>query len=202
VPAQHLGLIGQRQADPGQALQDRGVVPAGQVGTADRPGEQQVAAEQRARLVGGRQPEGHRAGGVPGRVVHGDLDPGQVEHGPVGQFPDVVGLAEGDPAEQPLARLQREPAARVGQQRPVVRVNVGRDVPGPAHRGHGPDVIDVAVREQDRGRLQPEPLDRLLDALLRVLAGIDDQALLPRRGRHQVTVRGERAGRKPGDKHG
>jgi hypothetical protein len=63
-------------------------------------------------------------------------------------------------------------------------------------------VINVAMREQNRRGLQPVPLDDLLDTRLGVLARIDNQALLSRPGRHEVAVRGERAGREPGDKHG
>jgi hypothetical protein len=128
---------------------------------------------------------------MPGRVIHDDLDSGQLERGAVGQLPDIVRFGEGDPAEQPLSRGQRQPAARVGQQRPVVRVDEGRDVPGPAHRGHGPDGIHVAVGEQDRGRLEPVSLDGLLDTLFSVLPRVDDQALLPRPSRDQIAVRGE-----------
>ncbi len=62
---------------------------------------------------------------------------------------------------------------------PVVAVDVCRSVTR-AHRGDGVDVVEVAVREQHRGR--PKPVlgehapQRLLDADPRV----DDEALLPR----------------------
>ena len=178
------------------------MIAAGEVGPADRPGEQEITAEHGPGVFGGRQPERHRARGVPGRVVHDHLDPGQIEHRAVGQFPYVVGLGEGDPAEQLLSGPQREASAGVGEQRPVGRVDEGRYVPGAAYRGHGPDVIHVAVREQHGGGLQPVPLDNLVDALFSVLARVDNQALLPRAGRDQVAVGGERAGREPGDQHG
>src|SRR5262249_27007476 len=97
---------------------------------------------------------------------------------------------------------QAQPPGGVGKQRPVGWVDVGRDVPGSAHRRHRPDVVDVAMGEQDRDRLEPVLGEDLRDARLGVLAWVDDHALLPPAGRHHIAVGGERAGREPGDEHG
>jgi hypothetical protein len=90
VAGQHPRLVRQRQADPGQAVHHGGGVAARQVGPPDRSGEQQVAGEHDGRVG----VEDDRPRGVPGRVVDRDLQAGQVQHGPVGQFPDVVRLGE------------------------------------------------------------------------------------------------------------
>ncbi|GAA1955855.1 hypothetical protein GCM10009838_09500 [Catenulispora subtropica] len=57
------------------------------------------------------------------------------------------------------------------------------------------------MREQDGDRLQPVLPDHLLDAGGGVLAGIDDHALLPGAGRHEIAVRTQASGWESGDKH-
>ena len=154
------------------------------------------------RLAGPGQPERDRSRRVPGRVIHHYLDAGQLQGRAVGQLGHLVRLGEGQAAQQGGARLRPEPARRVAEQPAVRRVDVGGDVLRAADRDHRPDVVNVAVGEQDGGRLQPVPLEDLLDARLGVLAGIHDQALLARPGGQHVAVRGERAGRESGDQHG
>src|SRR5215831_6339550 len=94
VTREHDGLVRQRQADPGKAIENRPVIAAGQVGAADRAREQQVASEDRL-----RQPERDRAWGVPWRMIDHQADPGQLQRDPVGELAHVIGLGEGEPAE-------------------------------------------------------------------------------------------------------
>jgi hypothetical protein len=60
-------------------------------------------------------------------------------------------------------------------------------------------VIQVTVREHDRDRLQAVAGENLLDAALRVLAWVDDDAFLARGRRDNVAIGGERPGGKPSD---
>jgi hypothetical protein len=62
-------------------------------------------------------------------------------------------------------------------------------------------VIDVAVGEQDRGRLEAMACDDLLDAGNGVLAGVDDHAFLAGRWRDDIAVSGERTCWEPCDEH-
>ena len=78
---------------------------AGQVDAADRAGEQHVAAEQ-DRLVGVGEPEHDRALRVPRRVAHDEVEAGEADLLAVGQLAHVVGLGEGERAEQRRARRQ------------------------------------------------------------------------------------------------
>src|ERR1035441_9652849 len=76
---------------------------------------------------------------------------------------------------------------------------------GKARAGDGgdrPDGVDMTVRRQHRHRLEPVLCEDLLDPVFRVLARVDDEALLAGPGRHDVAIRGERAGRESGDQHG
>ena len=146
-------------------------------------------------------PECHRSFGVPGRMVHDDLEPDQAQSHPVGQFFYVIGFGEFQAAEQLLPRAEREALGRIAEQCAVVRVDVGGYALGPAHRGDRPDVVDVTVREQDSGGPEPVLGEDLLDAGLGVLAGVDDHAFFTGRGRDYITVGRERTGREPCDKH-
>ena len=107
------------------------------------------------------------------------------------QCQDVSRLAEGHAAEELLPGHEVDALARVGEQRPVVRVDVGGDALRPADRRDRPHVIYVTVSEQHRDRLQPVTVEEFLDPPLRVLPRVDDHALLARRRRHQVAVGGE-----------
>ena len=63
------------------------------------------------------------------------------------------------------------------------------------------NVVDMTVREQDRGGPEPVLGEDLVDPRLGVLARIDDHALFAGRGRDYITVGRERAGREPCDEH-
>ena len=89
-------------------------------------------------------------------MVHDDLEPDQAQSHPVGKFFYVIGFGEFQAAEQLLPRPERETLCRIAEQCAVVWVDVGGDALSPAHRGDGPYVVDVTVREQDGGR--PEPV--------------------------------------------
>ncbi len=132
--------------------------------------------------------------------------PASSSSSPSTQVADVVRLprrqhAVGHRREQ-VARLAADARHRVGEQAPVVRVEVRRDASGAADRDDRPHVVDVAVREQDSDRGEPVLADGVLDALDRVLARVDDDALLPRRGRHDPAVGAPRTGGEADDEHG
>ena len=84
-------------------------------------------------------------------------------------------------------------AQRVDEPVPVVGVDVGGGVRA-TDRGHGPDMVDVAVRQQHR--CWPEAVGRqhLPEGLLDPDPGIDDDALLTRGRREHVAVRVKREG--------
>ena len=63
------------------------------------------------------------------------------------------------------------------------------------------DVVDMTVREQDRGGPQPVLGEDLVDTRLGVLPRVDDHAFFAGRGRDNITVGRERAGREPCDEH-
>jgi hypothetical protein len=126
---------------------------------------------------------------------------GQLDHLAVGQLADVVGLLEGQAGEGGPG-LGAEPGQRVGEQVPVGRVDEGGDVVGAGQRGHRPDVVEVAVGQQGRHRLEAVAPAELLDAGQGVLAGVDDQGLRAGRGRDQPAVRLEGPGGKSGHEHG
>src|SRR5207248_566354 len=112
-----------------------------------------------------------------------------------------IGFGEFQAAEQLLPGSERETLCRIAEHYAVARVDVGGDALGPAYRGDGPDVVDVTVREQDRGGPEPVFGEDLVDAGLGVLARVDDHALLTGRGRDDITVGRERPGREPCDEH-
>jgi hypothetical protein len=202
VAGQHPRLVRQGQEAGGQRGQHLGGRPAGQVGAADRAGEHQVPGQQPARLVAvGRRPEGDVPGGVAGGVVDGQAQAGQLDHLAVGQLADVVGLLQGEPGEGGPG-VGAEPGQGVGEQVPVGRVDEGRDAVGAGQGGHGPDVVEVAVGQQRRHRLEAVAPAQLPDPGQGVLAGVDDQGLRARRGGDQPAVGLEGPGGKSGHEHG
>ncbi len=134
-------------------------------------------------------------------MVDRELQTGELEHRPVRQLPDVVGLAELQPPEHLPCRA-REPLGRIRQQFAIVGVDPGGDVTGAAHGHDGPHMVDVTVGQQHRDGLQPMLAQEVVDALDGVLTWIDDHALLARSGSDDVAVGLERPCGKPGDEHG
>ncbi len=84
----------------------------------------------------------------------------------------------------------------------VVGVDPRRDALRPADRRDGEGVVEVAVRQQDRDRLQPVLAQDLVELGLDADARVDDDALLPRTGCDHVAVGVEGLGREPADEHG
>ena len=138
---------------------------------------------------------------MPGRMVHGDLEPDEAQSHPVGQFFNVVWFGEFQPVEQFLSRPEREALCGIAQQCAVARVDVRRDAFRVADGGDGPDMVDMTVSKQDGGRPEPMLGQKFVDPGLGVLARIDDHALLTRRRRNYITVGSKRAGREPCDEH-
>ena len=124
-------------------------------------------------------------------MVHHQFDTGQPQRHPVGKLDHIVGLGEGQPAEQLLAHLQREALGGVGEQVAVGRVDVGGNALGTAHGRYRPDVVDVAMGRQHRHRPQAVLGEQFRDTRLGVLPGVDDDALLPRARGHHIAVGGE-----------
>ena len=119
----------------------------------------------------------------------------------VGELLDVGGLDERRLPEDLRARCDAQPLLRVGEHLAVAGVDVGRDAVVAADRDHAHRVVDVAVGQQDRDRLEPVLPDGVLDPGDGVLAGIDDHALLAGGGRHEIAVRTQASGWESGDKH-
>ena len=168
------------------------------------PGEQQVPGEHQLRdvLLAVRRPEGDRALGVARGVVDDEVQAGQRQRLQVGELRDVVGLGELVlPAEQHPGGLLRHPGHRVREQVPVAGVDVGGGVVRAGHRRDAPHVVDVPVRDQHRGGLEPVLADHLGDAGGGVLAGVDDHALAARPGGDDVAVGAPRAGGEACDEH-
>ena len=84
-------------------------------------------------------------------------------------------------------------AQRVYEPVPVVGVDVGGGVRA-TDRRHGPDMVDVAVRQQHRCRPEVVGRQHLPEGLLDPDPGIDDDALLTRGRREHVAVRVKREG--------
>src|ERR1700722_1269802 len=80
-------------------------------------------------------------------------------------------------------------------------MDIGRYARRSADRGDRPHMVEMTVREQHRGGLQPVLSQDLLDPRLGVLARIDDDALLAGSGRDNLTVGGERPSWEPCDEH-
>ena len=73
----------------------------------------------------------------PGRVVDGDLQPGDRDRAAVGQLGDVVRLGVRQPAAEELrSRSHGQALGRVGEQLPVAGVHVRGDAAGAADRRH------------------------------------------------------------------
>ena len=174
-------------------------VAAGQVGAADRPGEQGVAREDHVDALLGGGGEDDRALGVAGGVVDAQGEPGELEGGAVVERPDLARLAQRQRPSEGRLGLRRKAPQRVGQHVPVRRVDPGGHVVAVAHGRHAVDVVDVPVGEQHRHRREPVLGEQRFEGLGGVLAGVDHDARLPRLRRHHVTVGLERPGRKTCD---
>ena len=152
-------------------------VAAGQVDAPDRAGEEDVAGEERAVGV-----EGDVAGPVPGDVDHLEGDSRDVDVSPPetrcsGSWGGTRnGRASAGPQHVGLARRRPDLGARA----------VGEV-------GHARDVVDVGVRDEDRGAARPHA-SKLEPERRRVVARVDDDRLgRAALGAHDVAVRLERA---------
>ena len=195
VAAEHDRVIGQRKDDPRERLQQGSIGAAREVGTADAAGEDEVTGEEhRGRLAPPefhrlRRGERHRTGRVARREVDPQPDPGKVEHLPAGQLPDVVGLGPLQAAEQGDALRQPHGRPGVGELAAVRWVYVGGDVARAAHGHHRERVVEVPVGEDHGDRLEAVLAQARVDVVVRADARVDDDAFLPRAGRHDVAVR-------------
>ena len=181
-------------------------VPARQIGTADRAGEEQVPrVHDRGHITIGVGDENRGAGRVSGGMPDTETQPCQLHIGLVRELSHVIGLGELQaPAGHLLehdAGVTGDPGHRVGQQVSVSGMNVGRNVARLTHRGHRPHVVQVPVCHQHRDRLQPVLPDHLVDSRHGILPGVDHDALLPRTGGHDEAVRTPGAGGETCDQH-
>ncbi len=189
-----LGRVGAHQRDD-RALERRPVA-AGQVDAADGALEEDVAGEQRdlagdraarAGLGGargvrarGRDRVGDVTGAVAGREEHVDVEAGERQTLAAGD--GVLGLVALERAE-----AGRHEAHHVGEQRALDLGAVDGRAGRARERRDGADVVEVAVREEDRLDPHAELRDRV-EQPLRLLAGIDDD------GRSQPVGAGRRVG--------
>jgi len=129
---------------------------------------------------------------VTGGVEGVQADAGDLQHGPVSQLTDVIRLGEaagaaGQPGQQ-LSGLGAHGPQRIGQQVPIVGMDPAGGVVAAAQRGHGVHVVQVAVGEHHRHRLQPVLGHEVADAVRRIESRVQDQALRTGRGRDHVAV--------------
>ena len=120
-------------------------------------------------------------GVCPGACAATKSIPATDDRGPVGQLPNLVRLDEagvaGDQLGEQRPGLGPHRPQRVGQQSPVRRVDPARRLVGPAERGDGEHVVEMAVGQHHRHRLEPVLGDQLRDAGLGIQTRIDDHAL-------------------------
>ena len=204
---------GQRQDLRGQGAHHRVGVAAGQIGAPDAAREEDVARQQGAvdtvDTVGvgrrTRQGEHHRPLGMARGMDDAELEPCDREPLAVGELHDVVRLPPGRLRAELLLEHPDERRVERGQgvAQPVgvVGVDRGGDAVRPAHGGDGVDVVGVAVGEQHRGGAQAVLDEHLGQPGLDPDAGVDDDALLTGRGRHDIAVRGERERGEADDEH-
>ena len=168
-----------------------GQSPPGRSMRPDRPLEEDVAAEQ-GTLVGDRV--GDVPGAVAGREDHVDLEAGELE---------LLAAGDGLVGVVALERAEAGPGHEghdVGEHRHLELGAVDGGAGRLGDRGHGADVIEVAVGEQDRLELDSQLLDRRQQPR-RLLAGIDDQALVGALAAEDVAVLGDRADGEAADLH-
>ncbi len=106
------------------------------------------------------------AGAVSGREDHVELQAGETEA--LAAADGVLGLVA---LERP--EPGRHPAHDVGQQRPLDLGAVDGRAGRAGHRRDRADVVEVAVREEDRLDLDVQRVDRLQQPL-GLIAGVDD----------------------------
>src|SRR5207248_5921200 len=90
---------------------------------------------------------------------------------------------------------------RVGQQVPVVRVDVGGDPPCAADRRDRERVVQVPVCQHHGGRVQPVFFEHLLQPVHHADARVDHHAPLTGRGCDHITVGTEGGGGHGCDEH-
>jgi hypothetical protein len=135
-------------------------------------------------------------------VTDREVQAGQRDLLAVAELFDVVRLGERDAAEQRGPDRHAHTRPRVGELRPVGRMDVGGHVARLADREHGEGVVEVPVGEQHRDRMQVVVGDDLVELAADADAGIDDDALLAGCGREHPAVGGGRLGRETRDEHG
>ena len=209
VAGQHHDVVGERQHLGRQRAQHRRVVAAGEVRATDGPREEQVSGEHHlgdVGAVGVRHAEGDRSAGVARGVVDEELHPRQLEGGAVPELLDVVGLGPrgvlaAEQLGQHAAHVGGDAGQRVGQQVAVLGVDPRGGVIGSGDRRDAPHVVEVTMGHQHRDRLQPVLTDDLGDTGGGVLPGVDDHALLPGAGGHDVAVGAPGTCGEAGDQH-
>ena len=166
MAAQHDRLIRKREQLPANARDQGVVVPAGEVGAADRAGEEGITGKDDSsptRLT--------LSGGMAGRVAHRE---------------PVAGDHDGVPGRQRVMRRRRrrqpeaEPEALLGEgvvEGAIPRVKPDGRPGGGVHLGHADDVVEMGVGEPDGPRRQRRRSSLGEESLGRLLPGIDDRRL-------------------------
>ena len=135
-------------------------------------------------------------------MVDGDGDATEIQDVAIPvEVDDLPGFAE-QRADGELADPRSEPSDRIGQHEPVRGMDEGRAPVGVGHLLRRPDVVDMPVGEQYRGRGQPVLVEDPAQGSHRPLTGIDDNRVRPRTLGQYIAVTGQHAGREPGEQHG
>ena len=131
---------------------------------------------------------------VAGRVHDVDLEARELEPLPAAdRMIRLVALVR--PESRP-----RDEAHDVREHRDLDLRAPDRRLGGAGERRHRADVVEVAMRDEDRFDLEPEVVDRIEDAI-GVVAGIDHDRPLGAVGPGDVAVLADRADRKGADVH-
>ena len=129
---------------------------------------------------------------------------GELQWGALVDRDDLLGLLpRGGLAERLLehaAKLRAELGVRIDEAVAVFLVDVRRDRAA-AHRRHGEGVVEMAVREQYRGRLEVEFGEHMLELVGDADARVDDHTLGAALTRDDVAVRAHRGSREGNGQH-
>ena len=146
------------------------MVAVGKVGAADRALKQHVADDGKAQRFAGEDEVARR---VAGAVQDGEVEARDLDR--VALDEEAIDRRVPDPLDAVSPRLRLDPLQEkaVARVRPLDRQRRAGLVPPRAFKVLDPaGVVDVAVRQDDLGRLRPRLLDRRQDAR-HVAAGVD-----------------------------
>ena len=169
-------IVVEREDLVGHRLHEGGERSAGEIGPADRTGEEVIAAEQQRRGAVRVEAQAHASHRVAGSVQTREFHPGALHNLTVVEVLDELWWAHVEVAEHAPERTTG--AAWIEKHVAVVAVDVDRDRMGVGLDDlfHTADVVDVAMGREQRHELEPVMMDPLEQAG-RVRRCVDEHAL-------------------------